>query len=134
MQVIESKVPEIKNILANAAQKRSTVSYQTIYRVFDDLFDKQTATSHAAIWNTFECACNEIVSSEIAIYGALLSKKNTGLPDVGFFDVFRTIRREEYDLITENNRILANRLSEAQMRDIVNVERQRVYAHADICL
>lgn len=130
MYVVEEKIGKIKTILLTAAKMRDVVSYSTIYRVFDGFFEKEAVTNHAVIWHTFEHACGELATPKSAIYGALLSKKDTGLPSVGFFDVFRSIRRNEYDTITGGKGIESNRIPLDKMHEIVNVERLRVYEHA----
>jgi len=130
MEVIVEKVEQIKTVLRNAARMKRVVSYGAIYSIFDDYFESPGAINHAVIWTTFESACGELASPKVAIYGSLLSKKsNCGLPGDGFFDLFKSIRRSEYNEITSGGGIESNQLSQTQMQEIVNVERQRVYDH-----
>ncbi|WBA16381.1 hypothetical protein [Salinivibrio proteolyticus] len=130
MEVVVEKVEQIKTVLRNAARMKRVVPYGAIYGIFDDYFESSRAINHAIIWTTFESACGELASPKIAIYGSLLSKKsNGGLPGDGFFDLFKSIRRSEYNEITSGSRIESNQLSRAQMQEIVNIERQRVYDH-----
>ena len=82
------------------------------------------------MWRTFEAACEEIASADEAIYGALLAKKETNLPSTGFFDLFKTKRRESFLEITGNDLLEANQLSHDQMVKIAQIERERVHQHA----
>jgi hypothetical protein len=121
MEVIVEKVEQIKTVLRNAARMKRVVSYGAIYSIFDDYFESPGAINHAVIWTTFESACGELAS--------LSKKSNCGLPGDGFFDLFKSIRRSEYNEITSGGGIESNQLSQTQMQEIVNVERQRVYDH-----
>ncbi|MCY9805887.1 hypothetical protein OTK51_20905 [Vibrio scophthalmi] len=85
MEVVIEKVEQIKGVLRSAAQMNSVVSYGAIFRVFDGYFDLQDAINQASIWHTLEFACEELADPKVAMYGALLSKKNNnGLPGDGF--------------------------------------------------
>lgn len=131
VEVAVEKIEQIKTVLRNAASMKRVVPYGAIYSIFDDYFEKSEAINHAVIWTTFESACEELASPKVAIYGSLLSKKsNGGLPGDGFFDLFRSMRRTEYDEITGGNGIESNRIPRDKMQQIADAERQRVYRHA----
>lgn len=114
-------VKSIKSILIQAAKSKSTVSYPKII----SLFEKDTAKS--IIWSLFEVACEEIADSKIAIYGALMAKKDSGLPSDGFFDIFRNRRLNKLDGFILPNIEEFYDLEQKEM--MVEFERARVYSH-----
>ena len=124
MNVIEEKVPELIKLLENKARRRSAIRYSAIF----DFFDPDTHRND--VWETFEEACRKIAPSEVAIYGALLAKKNTNLPSTGFYDIFKNKRHEEYMRITGGKRLEAHDLTLEQMEEIAQLERERVHQHA----
>jgi hypothetical protein len=124
VNVIEEKVPELIKLLENKARRRSAIRYSAIF----DFFDPDTHRND--VWETFEEACRKIAPSEVAIYGALLAKKNTNLPSTGFYDIFKNKRHEEYMRITGGNRLEAHDLTLEQMEEIAQLERERVHQHA----
>jgi hypothetical protein len=111
----------IKSILIQAAKSKSTVAYPKII----NLFEKDTAWS--LIWSLFEVACEEIANSEIAIYGALMAKKESGLPSDGFFDIFRNRGLNKLDGFILRNIEEFNDSEQKEM--MVKFERARVYSH-----
>ena len=124
MNVIEEKVPGLIKLLENKARTRSAIRYSAIF----DFFDSDTHRND--VWETFEEACRKIAPSEVAIYGALLAKKDTNLPSTGFYDIFKNTRHEEYMRITGGNRLEAHDLTLEQMEEIAQLERERVHQHA----
>ncbi|EJI1423106.1 hypothetical protein NDM58_000044 [Vibrio parahaemolyticus] len=120
-----SQVQVLKKILLDAAKQKRTISYPEIYNVFDPDIDQ------SVVWNTFEQACTELATPQVAIYGALLAKKATKLPHDGFFDVFMNTRHEEFLHITNNDVVSSNAIPRDMQLKIVMKERERVYEHAD---
>ncbi len=119
-------VETIKSILIKAAKSKSTVAYPKIM----NLFEKDTPKS--IIWSLFEVACEEIVDSKIAIYGALMAKKDSRLPSDGFFDIFRNRRLNKPDGFILPN---IEKFDDAEQKELmVEFERNRVYSHADSCI
>ncbi|WP_045459844.1 hypothetical protein [Vibrio hyugaensis] len=123
MMIQVDKIEDIKSILRNAAQNESTVAYSRIYQVFDE------GTDSSIVWETFEEACGQLADSRVAIYGALLATKATGLPQNGFFDVFMNMRNEEYIHITRGEVSTSSAIPFEMREAIVASERERVYAH-----
>lgn len=124
MSLIEEKLPVLIDMLTHAARRRSSIMYSSIY----DIFDQETPRND--VWYTFEEACRRIAPNNIAIYGALLAEKSTGLPGTGFYEIFRNVRHDEYLRITNENNPQANRLKLEERREIAQLERERVHQHA----
>lgn len=124
LDVLLDRIKPITQVLRSAAINNGTIGYAKIY----SMFPKDTHQN--AIWNTFEAACEILAHNNDAIYGALLSKKNSGLPELGFFDIYRNTRRLEYLSIVDVNSNSIHDLSEDEQRLIVETERARVYDHA----
>ncbi|EKO5172183.1 hypothetical protein P0I94_004533 [Vibrio vulnificus] len=116
------KIEEIKSILVDAAQKESTVAYSRVYQVFD------AGTDPSIVWETFEEACGQLADPKVAIYGALLATRTTGLPQNGFFDVFMNMRNEEYIHITRGEVSTSSAIPSEMKEAIVAAERERIYA------
>jgi hypothetical protein len=114
----------IQTYLTEKARRRSVVPYSRIYQLFPE------GTSDTDVWNTFEEACKSICKPSEAIYGALMIKKDTGLPSTGFFDIFKNTRREMYLEITNGEHLQANQLSVQQMEAITKIELEKVHSHA----
>lgn len=121
-----SLVETIKSILTQAAKSKSTVGYPKII----NLFEKDTAQN--IIWSLFEVACEEIADSKVAIYGALMAKKVSGLPSDGFFDIFKNRRLNKSDGFILSNIEEFDALEQKEL--MVEFERTRVYSHADSCV
>ncbi|MEL7553066.1 hypothetical protein [Pseudomonas protegens] len=118
---MQDPIQTIREILISAARDRKTVSYPEIYNVF------KTGTPKNEVWDTFEEACRGICDSKTAIYGALLSKKDTGLPESGFFDIYKNMRGAHYRAIAGN--VEANVLTGAHKKLFCDTERSTVYQH-----
>lgn len=115
-------VETIKSILTQAAKSKSTVGYPKII----NLFEKDTIKN--IIWSLFEVACEEIADSKVAIYGALMAKKYSGLPSDGFFDIFRNYRLNKQDGFILPN---IQELEDLEQKELMTeFERKRVYKHA----
>lgn len=114
-------VESIKSILIQAAKSKSTVAYPKII----SLFEKDTAKS--IIWSLFEVACEKIADSKTAVYGALMAKKDSGLPSDGFFDIFRNCRLNKPDGFILPN---IEEFDDSEQKEMmVEFERARVYSH-----
>lgn len=122
--VISEKVPEICALLTSSAKGRRTVSYGDVIRMFSDDVDKSD------IYWTLEAACREVCPREIALYDSLMAKKETGLPGDGFFDVFRNMRSQEYNEISNGEQRITY-LTFDQKKKMVMLERKRVYDNAN---
>lgn len=118
---MQYQIKQIREILITAARNGTTITYPQIYNVFE----KDTPKNE--VWDTFEEACRDICDSSIAIYGALLSSKDTRLPGNGFFDIYKNMRGAHYRAIAGS--IEANVLTDAQKKLFCDTERATVYQH-----
>jgi hypothetical protein len=123
--VISEKVPVIKRLLISTAKRKGTASYPDVFRLFPNDIDKPS------IFWTLEAACKEVCPRDIALYDSLMAKKGTGMPGDGFFDVFRNMRRREYSRISNGEERIVY-LTDEQKKEIVLLERRRVYDHASL--
>lgn len=117
------KISSIAIILVHAAKHRLTVNYFSLY----NLFDKGVRGND--VFDTLESASAAICSSSFAIYSSLMAKKETGVPGIGFFDVFKNTHPSEYQRIAGIT--LIQDLTKDMMIEITNIERRKVYEHAD---
>jgi hypothetical protein len=118
--VIEEHVPAIQAIFQRAARNRGTVGYRSIYGLFDE--DQRMSDRR----DTFEAACRELCPRETAIAEALFALKEDGYPKHGFYEVFKTIRGDEYKEMAGTTH--PTDLTLDQRRAIADRERARVYA------
>lgn len=124
-KVQRDKFPALLELLSAAARDHRLIDYPAVM----DLFEKKTTRLEVAdLWFTFEGACAELCSPEEALYGALLAKKDTGLPGKGFFSTFAATRPEAFRAIA--GKTPTSKLSIEQKIRIVEIERGRVYDHA----
>ena len=122
--MVEEVIPDIIRLLVAKASRRSAIRYGAIYEFFENDIPQPV------VWETFEEACRRIAPSEVAIYGCLLAKKDSGLPGDGFFDIFKNKRLNEYLKVTGGVRLASNTLSLEQMQQIAQLERERVHQHS----
>jgi hypothetical protein len=114
----------IQKILISAAINKGTVSYKTIYSLFDN------NTPQNAVWDTFEMACRNIATPQNAIYGALLRKQGAPFPESGFFELFKNTRQDLYYSITGAYGTMSNNLSIPYKSAILQHELAVVHQHA----
>jgi len=120
-------ISPVARLLANAARNRGTVPFSNFHTVF------VTPPGGAAIpdvdkYDTLEAACEALCHSTDAIYSALLSKKATGCPGDGFYDIFKNMKSADYIRLVGNKSTLA--LSVVELKAIADEERQNVYTDA----
>ncbi|MEJ5139510.1 MULTISPECIES: hypothetical protein [Acinetobacter] len=122
MILIEYITP-IALLLKNAALSNQTVSFVE----FHSVFPKNTFRDNDK-YDTLEAASRAMTEHGITIYSSLLSKKDTGCPGIGFFDVFRIKKREKYlELVGD---VSITGLSIEEQLKITMYERKCVYQHA----
>jgi len=117
------QISPIATILLDAAKARRTATYTAIYRAFGK------EVPNKDVFDTVEAAARALSYSTFAIYSAVLAKKDTGLPGSGFFDIYRNVRLAEYKDIAGNT--ILQHLTQEQQQKMVDLERPRVYAHAN---
>lgn len=119
--IIQNRVTAVRDLLQAAAAGRRTVSFPQLFEKF------QKGVQVNDVWDTLEAASADLADPREAIYSALLAKASTGLPGEGFFDTFRLHREEDYKRIAGDLHLRA--LTDEQLREMVGIERPRVYAH-----
>lgn len=122
--VIEEKMEAVMALLQMTAQKKIVCSFSSLHNIFDE------GTSSSDVYDTLEEASLTLAPSEEAIYSALMAKKGTLLPGSGFFDIFKNKRDSEYNLLAGRSTHPAD-LNIQQMQAISQLERSRVYTHAE---
>lgn len=122
MVIIKYALREIEHLLREAALSRSVLTYGALQDVFDRV------ESSGDRWDTLAEAEARLCHPSEAIYGALMSKKENGLPGDGFFRLFHDERSEEYQELVGDAEL--TKITDDQRRKIVDFERSRVYKHA----
>jgi hypothetical protein len=120
--VLKRYVSAVRAIVGGAAKTRGTVSFKQLFGVFP----RETPSDN--VYDTLEEACSELGVWDEVIYSAVMAKAKGGLPGDGFFDIFRTHREVEYRHIAGSAKTLD--LTDEQRKQITELERERVYAHA----
>lgn len=129
--MIASHKLKVTNLLLSTLKKRSTVHYSQLYALFDDLSVEQFGGANlrmAEIHQTLEAAGRELAETSDAIVTCVLRTK-TGLPGIGFFDVFRIHRYSEYMAIAGDT--IVQELTDDQKFKMLELERQRAYDYAN---
>lgn len=109
-------------MLLDAAKRDSVIPMKKFHNIFD------STTPVNDRYETLEAASEKIEDPTIAIYSALLSKKDTGLPGDGFFDIFLNCRRSEAISLVGNKYL--HQLTDADKQKIAEHERPIVYTNA----
>lgn len=122
--VIEEKMDAVMSLLQKTAQMKSVCSFSSLHNIFG------AGTPSSDVYDTLEEASLALAPSEVAIYSALMAKKGTLLPGSGFFDIFKNKRDSEYDLLAGRSTHPTD-LTDQQMQAITQLERSRVYNHAE---
>lgn len=122
--VIEEKMEAVMALLKMTAQKKIVCSFSPLHNIFDE------GTPSSDVYDTLEEASLTLAPSEVAIYSALMAKNGTLLPGSGFFDIFKNKRDAEYNLLAGRSTHPAD-LNNQQMQAISQLERSRVYTHAE---
>ena len=112
----------VSTLIFKAVETRTSVLYSALFAIFPD------DTPPADVYDTLEAVCTELADPRQAIYTVVVTKKATGLPGDGFFDMFRTFRHDEYVNIAGRSSTLE--LTNDQKHQIVALEQLRVYADA----
>jgi hypothetical protein len=120
--VIVECVASVETLIREAAEFQKTASFSALHARFPE----GTPAQH--VYDTLEAACAQLAPWTEAIYSVVLAKKETDLPGDGFFDIFRIHREAEYTDIGGKGTTLS--LSPDQKKQMVALERSRVYAHA----
>lgn len=82
----------------------------------------------AEIHQTLEAAGSELAETSDAIVTCVLRTK-TGLPSIGFFDVFRIHRYAEYKAIAGDT--IVQELTDEQKLEMLKLVQQRAYDYAN---
>lgn len=122
--VNRERVNAVAVLILRAAQNGDTVSFSSLYSLFD------RSTPRSDMHRILEAACSQLAPWRDAIYSAVMARKHTGCPGSGFFDTYSIHRRDEYKRIA-GGMIHVTELSVSQQQQITELERVRVYAHAD---
>lgn len=120
--VIEDRVSAVMSALQTAGREEKTLSFGSLYALFEA--DSQWNN----VYDTLECASRGLADLKDAIPSVLVVKSG-GLPGIGFFEVFRNQRREEYEAIAGADTPVP-RLTQNQRERMAASERARVYAYA----
>ena len=122
--VIREVRPLVAALLKRAANGKRLCSFNELHGLFGEEIDSPD------VYDTLEAASRDLAPSELAIYSALMAKRGNQLPGLGFFDIFRNLRPDEYDAIAGQN-THPTRLTEEQRQAMAQFERHRVYMHAE---
>ncbi|MCW3478903.1 hypothetical protein OL229_04880 [Neisseriaceae bacterium JH1-16] len=128
--MIESHKHQVADLLRSTLKLGSTIHYSQLYDLFDDLSAEEFGGANlrmAAIHQTLEAAALDLAETSDAIVTCVLRTK-TGLPGLGFFDVFHIHRHAEYKAIAGNT--IVQELTDAQKFEMLELERQRAYDYA----
>lgn len=121
--ILVEKISTVAELLLNAATSRGNAPFND----FHSLFTSSTSTTDK--YDTLEAASRALCPPSIAIFGAVLAKKDTKCPGDGFFDAFKNMRPNEYQ--THAGVCHTTELTIEQMMAITLEERERVYEHAE---
>lgn len=121
LKALPKYIPAVMKLLFEVAKARSTISYSRLYALFPE------NTPSPDVMFTLEAACEELSPYPVAIYSVVLTTR-TGLPGIGFFDVFRIHQRAEYLAIAGD--VPLGALTEPQKARMAAQEKARVYGHA----
>ena len=88
--IIVTQLSNVAELLLDAANSRSTVSFNR----FHDLFDASISNNDK--YDTLEAASRALCPSSFAIYSAVMAKTGNGCPGSGFYDIFNNLRRDEF--------------------------------------
>jgi len=120
--IIVEKISEIASTLLKAAKQESVVTMREFHKLFKDdipMNDK---------YDTLEAASRALEYPSVAIYSAVLSKKETDLPGDGFFDVFLNSKSDKsIELVGEK---WLHELTFEDKKLITKYERNVVYKDA----
>jgi hypothetical protein len=115
-------ISPVAKLLAGAAKTNTTVSFNNFHNVFPN------TVADSDKYDTLEAASITLCHPITAIYSALLSKKQTNCPGMGFYDIFKNIRPADYQQLA--NQTLVQDLTSQQQLAIATNERNRIYQHA----
>jgi len=121
--IIVEKISNVAQLLVGAAKARKGVGFRALHALFD------SDASNNDVYDTLEAASRALCSSPLAIYSAVMAKSADGCPGSGFYDIFNNLRRDEFKAITGHNDL--HQLTETDRKAIANIERDRVYQHAE---
>jgi len=120
--IIVEKISEIASLLLRAAKEENVATMWEFHNLFEDNIPMNDK------YDTLEAASRALEYPKIAIYSAVLAKKDTGLPGGGFFDVFLNSKREKaIELIGEKS---LHQLTLEDKKLITEYERKVVYKNA----
>lgn len=122
IMVRQEYVSRVQNLINQAAKSKGTVSFVDLFAVFPE------KTPLDDVYDTLEAASANLARWGDAIYSVVMAKKSTGLPGDGFFDIYRIHRRDGYKAICNGSSSL--NLTESQKKEMVDLEKARVYDHA----
>lgn len=128
--MIASHKHKVTDLLRSTLKQRSTIHYSQIYALFEDISVEEFGGENlrmAAIHQTLEAAGRELAKLSDAIVTCVLRTK-IGVPGIGFFDVFRNHRHEEYKAIAGDT--IVQILTDDQKLEMLKLERQRAYSYA----
>ncbi len=127
---MDDKQYQVYELLLTSARNESTISYQTMYKLFEE--EKKDFSSEGLwrnhVWDTVESVCNELSNREGAIYFSLLANKD-GVPIDYFIDSIYRARETEYHQEFGIKLPTASKMSDSQKADFIDYERSRVYRH-----
>lgn len=120
--VIVEKISAVAELLLKAAKAGDVLMFKDFHAVFD------IGTKDEDKYDTLEAASRALAPTGVAIYSAVLAKKDTNCPGSGFYDIFNNVHRNEFFEVTGHNDI--HELTDEDRRNIAAIERPRVYEHA----
>lgn len=121
--VLDDRLFAVERLLLEAARTKGVLPFSVFHAVFDPEstdYDK---------YDTLEAASRAIVTSELAIYSAVLARKSDNCPGIGFYDIFNNVHRDEFYNVAGHNDL--HQLTDEDRVHIAEIERARVYAHAE---
>jgi hypothetical protein len=121
--VVVEKISDVAQLLVDAAHQKDVVGFRSLHSLFDE------ETHENDVYDTLEAASRALCPSSLVIYGAVMAKKADGCPGSGFYDIINNLRREEFREVTGHNDV--HRLTKENRQDIAEIERDRVYRHAE---
>lgn len=120
--ILVDKISEIAFLLLDAAKDECVVSMWVFHRLFNDEASKNDK------YDSLEAASRALEYPNVAIYSSVLSKKDTGLPGDGFFDVFLNSKRDKSIELVGDKRL--HNLTFEDKKIITEYERDIVYKNA----
>lgn len=114
------RLDDVIDLLRNRARQRKTISYPELRKCYGD------DNKHQLFW-TLEEAAERLARREICIYDALMRSKS-GLPSIGFFEVYKNSRSAEYRAMVGHTD--ERDLTLDQQRLLTVHMRELVYQHA----